>query len=189
MALQLGSGCSSVGLAVGGFKEMRGARGEIAQIREAPSSFYSSLSRIEVGQVTNSTGPICPEEMMQQVEEALRMQASETSAELNGSGASCTTDVEITGYKRPRGALALAGKEAMLMGRAKIRDSSDAVVADLQVMVFSRAMRTNQEELAGKFAKTLMDHLASGEGQPASGEDQPASQPSEQTDPPRNTRR
>ena len=152
-------GCSPLSLATGGFKEVRGAHGKVVPVRDAPEVFYASLSSINIGEVTNTILPVCPAEMHAMVEQALRAGAEGASADLEGSGQSCTVNLDLTFNKAPGGAMALVGKGALLIGRADVRDAQAESQADLLVVVSSQAVRTKEQEMADAFAGTLIGYL------------------------------
>ena len=155
-------GCSPLGMAKRGLKELRGAHGKVVPVRDAAASFYAGLSGIDVGEVTNSIHPVCSAEMHSMIETALRAEAAGAASELQGSGGACTVDLDVSFHKPPGGALALLGKGALLIGRANVRDNQNESQADLLVVVSSEAMRTGRQEMADVFAQTLIGHLCSG---------------------------
>ena len=157
-------GCGMFGMAKHGLTELRGAHGTVYAVTAAPSEFHESLSGIKIGKVRNTIEPVCPPDMRRIIEIALRDRAAEASAELEGSGGICTVDVDITFNKEPGGVLALIGKGALLIGRATVYGSDTRQVADLLVVVASKAMRTTADEMAEEFADTLIERIREGAG-------------------------
>lgn len=151
------TGCTTV--AKRGLRELRGAHGKAVPVRDASADFYASLSSINIGEVTNSILPVCPAEMHAMVEQALRAGAEDASADLEGSGQSCTVNLDLTFNKAPGGAMALVGKGALLIGRADVREAQAESQADLLVVVSSQAVRTKEQEMADTFARTLIGYL------------------------------
>ena len=152
-------GCSPIGAARRAFTELRGARGKVFTIAAAPDEFHQGLSGIRIGRVSNTIEPVCRSETKQAIEAALTTVAEEMSAELDGEKGDCTVDVDINFYKGPGGVGALIGKGALLVGRARVHDRNPEQVADFIVVVASEAVRTTEEELAGVFARVLLEHV------------------------------
>ncbi len=153
------SGCS---VAKRGFTELRGAHGDTYAVRDARPEFYGKLSGITVGRVSNSIAPVCPASMRAAVENALRDRAAQASEAMTGDGGACTLDVDITFNKEPGGVMALAGRGALLIGRATVRGAGAGQAADLIVVVASKAMRTSSTEMAEVFADTLIRKIRKG---------------------------
>ena len=144
-----------------GYTELKGASGKVRPIRDAAPAFYQSLGQLQVGSVTNTIAPVCPESMRALIASTLQDCAADATEDLSGAS-TCTVDVDITYYQPPKGVQALIGKGAILIGRARLLDAPGETQADLLVGVFSRAVRTTESEMADSFGRTLAKHVVNG---------------------------
>lgn len=158
LMLSLGGGCSPMSMAKRGFTELKGASGKVVPVRDANHEFYRSIGTLKIGSVTNSIKPVCPLRMQSLITAALKTEAVDATNDLSGTRI-CTAEVEITYNQPPKGVQALIGKGAILLGRARLFDERQEMHADLLIGVFSKAMRTTEEEMATAFGRTLADHV------------------------------
>ena len=164
LAVSTQYGCSPIGMAKRGLTELRGAHGCVYAITEAPAGFFGRLSGVRIGQVSNTIEPLCPPAMQRALAVALRSQAARASDDMEGDGGTCTVDVDITFNKKPGGVVALIGKGALLIGRAGVHDGNAGQVADLIVVVASKAVRTTSDEMVDEFASALIGYIRGGGG-------------------------
>ncbi len=157
-ALLPASGCSPTSLAKRGYTELKGASGKVVPVREASAGFYGSVGELRIGTVVNTIMPVCPTGVHACIMSALREHAASATEKLSGNKV-CTADVEIIYYQPPGGVMALIGKGAILLGRARLLDENRQMQADLLIGVFSRAMRTTDNEMADTFGDTLSGHV------------------------------
>jgi hypothetical protein len=152
------AGCSPFGMAKRGLTELRGATGKAVPIRDVSPSFAASLGSIQMGTVSNSIAPVCPPGMFTLLRGALERQTQAVSTDLSGSR-SAVIDLDVSFYNPPGGALAVAGKAGLLIGRAKVKDDAGQEQGDVLIGVSSEAVRTTREEMADVFGQTLVGYL------------------------------
>ena len=158
VVLCFGGGCSPMSMAKRGYTELKGASGKVVPVRQASPGFYRSIGSLNVTEVSNSIGPVCPASAHALISAATKTHAAAAGERLSG-GEACTAEVSITYFQPPRGVGVLIGKGAILLGRTRLIDPQQQTRADLIVGVFSKAVRTTDEEMAEVFGRTLAEYV------------------------------
>jgi len=141
-----------------GWKELRGASGDVVAIRDCSTAFCRSVGTIEAGQVNNPIAPVCTSRMVSKLQTALGEESVEASGELGGSERA-VVDVHVTYYNPPEGVLAVVGKSGLLIVRAQVSDGGGSQQGDLLVAVATEAVRSGETDMAKECAKTICKYI------------------------------